>query len=159
MRNMIMVRKRVLLCQSEVAHIKDSEMATPEQYSRPLPGSPVNEIWFKMLAVGAIVAAFYHLAAALGQIPGNTSPLWRHLLFVGIDIVLAIYLLKRPVWGFPFFCLLFLQQAVSHGEAAIRRFRAGQIDTISIIDLSVLAIALILLIVDLRGRLKSGARR
>ncbi len=115
-----------------------------------------RELWFRILAAGAVLAAAYHAAGLADLLPNSRTPDWRHALFIGIDLVLAGYLLRRPLWMFPLFVLLFVQQAVSHGQYALELWRTRhEFDYISLIDLVALSLALVLLSLDLKDRLRN----
>ncbi len=110
-----------------------------------------RETAFRILAFGALGAAFYHLLAAFGIFANSPSPPAKHLLFVAIDVALAWYLIKRPRWFFPVFLVLLIQQTVTHGQSIAERFhRAGQFDVLSVVDLAWFYMALALLIIDMR---------
>ena len=86
-------------------------------------------------------------------LPHDASPMWRHAIFAGIDSIGIWYFLKRPVALLPVFILVVAQQFVSHGHRAILWWiRDGRIDTISIITLTALSMALPLLVLDARDR-------
>jgi hypothetical protein len=111
---------------------------------------------FRLLAVGSAIAAIYHLAGAFGILPGNHSPVWRHVLFVAIDVIIVWYLLNRPLWMFPLYVILFVQQAVSHGSHIIKLWhQQHSVDYISVVDLAALSTGLVLLTIDLRDRLRN----
>jgi hypothetical protein len=115
-----------------------------------------RDICFRILAVGAVLAAAYHAAGLADLLPSSRTPDWRHALFIGIDLLLAWYLLRRPLWMFPLFVFLFVQQAVSHGQYAIELWQTRRVfDYISLIDLAALLFALVLLIADLKDRLRN----
>ena len=91
--------------------------------------------------------------AVSGALTYDASPLWRHAIFAGIDSIGIWYFLKRPVALLPVFILVVAQQFVSHGHRAILWWvRDGRIDTISIITLTALSMALPLLVLDARDR-------
>jgi hypothetical protein len=108
---------------------------------------------FYWLSAGALIAAAYHGAGFFGMLANKAYPHWRHGLFVGIDLVLACYLLRRPIWGLPVFLILAVQQTGSHGGHLIRSWtELGQFDWISIIDLTGIYLGLALLVLDARNR-------
>jgi hypothetical protein len=110
---------------------------------------------FRLLAIGSGAAALYHLLGALGFLPNSVSPVWRHVLFVAIDMVGIWYFQKRPAWLFPAYVALVVQQTLTHGQQAIEQWRTlGTLDLISIIDLAALYIGLVALCVDLAGRFR-----
>ena len=108
---------------------------------------------FALFASLSACAAAYHVAAVSGALPDDASPMWRHAIFAGIDSIGIWYLLKRPVALLPVFILFVAQQFVSHGHRAILWWiRDGRIDTISIITVTALSMALPLLVLDARDR-------
>lgn len=119
----------------------------------PIISSPSRHTIFAVLAALSAVAASYHVAGLLGQLSGDTTPHWRHALFIVIDGVGVWYLLRRPLPLLPIFGVLVGQQFVSHGGRAIRWWGAsGRVDAISIGTLVALSIAFVLLILDARDR-------
>ena len=108
---------------------------------------------FRLLAAFSACAAAYHVAGVLGVLPDDATPAWRHALFVGIDAIGAWYLLTRPLVLLPVFMVLVVQQFVSHGSRVVLwGTRDGRIDTLSVITLAALVLALLLLILDVRDR-------
>jgi len=93
-------------------------------------------------ALGALfgLAAIYHLAALLWpKLDAQSSP-GRHGLFVAIDMLVAIGLYRRPSFFFWVFCLLGIQQWLSHGGALLRQFAtAHTLDWQSLIVLLVVS--------------------
>jgi hypothetical protein len=109
---------------------------------------------FKLLAIGALLAASWHALAATGVLRSVEGVIWRHWLFVGIDIIVAGYFVKRPLWVLPLFAILVVQQSISHGARAIRIWQdSDHVDWLSIVDLTGIFMALALLIMDARARL------
>jgi hypothetical protein len=81
--------------------------------------------------------------------PINSSPAWRHALFVGINLFCAYGFLKRPRFFVYLFFLLLLQQIYSHGGDAIAIWNQQQI--INWIDVAVVLLtfaAFVLLVID-----------
>ena len=121
--------------------------------SEPFMPSHSRHTIFAVLAALSAGAAAYHVAGALGQLSGDTTPHWRHALFIAIDLVGVWYLLRRPLLLLPIFAVLVGQQFVSHGSRAIRWWaESARIDAISIGTLAALSIAFVLLILDARDR-------
>jgi hypothetical protein len=73
-----------------------------------------REILFAACIILAVIAALYHLAGIFYKV--NRSPVWRHALFILINIICIYGLLKRPRWFAWFFGALLLQQWYSHGS-------------------------------------------
>jgi hypothetical protein len=108
---------------------------------------------FIMLAALSAGAAVYHIAGAAGRIPGDDGSLWRHALFVAIDLLGAWYLVRRPIPLLPVFVLLVCQQYLSHGSRALRWWHESErIDIISLGTLLMLTVSLVLLVLDARDR-------
>lgn len=73
---------------------------------------------FKFFAFLAGLAAAYHLVGLFH--PVNSSPAWRHALFVAIDVVCIVGLLRRPAWFKWIFSILAVQQIIGHGSTFLR---------------------------------------
>jgi len=102
---------------------------------------------FVVLAIFSLLAAIYHLTGVFCKI--NESPVWRHALFVGINLFCVFGFLKRPNYFIYFFCLLFLQQYYSHGRHLIKLWHAQHaIHWISLFVLIALPVGLICLLED-----------
>ena len=94
---------------------------------------------FRVFASFLVVAAAYHLLGIFVKI--NDDPPWRHALFVGVDLLFAYGLLKRPPY-FSWLFLLFLgQQYFTHGGKLLRRWeQQGTVDWISLVVLVLLPV-------------------
>jgi hypothetical protein len=103
---------------------------------------------FRLFALFSLGAAAYH-AVGLSH-PVNDQPLWRHALFIGIDLSCTYGFLKRPRWFVWFFGALAVQQWYGHGRSLLRRFAEGHIPWIDIGVLLFTAIALAALIMEVR---------
>ena len=101
-----------------------------------------------------MVAALYHVAAiatanfrALAY--PATYPLWRHVLFVVINISFGALFLRRATWLIWPYALLVLQIYNGHGVYAWTLwYREGRIDWISIVTVIAASLGLVLVIVD-----------
>jgi hypothetical protein len=80
-------------------------------------------------------------------------------MFVAVDLAAAWYLIRRPLWGLPFFLLLAIQQSISHGSSLFRHWQAGQPDWISLAVLGVIYASLGLLMADIRRRPSAGGEQ
>jgi hypothetical protein len=69
---------------------------------------------FKILALLGMFPIVYHFIGVFCKI--NSSPVWRHQLFILIGAVSIYGILKRPPWFIWFFSLLAMQQLYSHGS-------------------------------------------
>ncbi len=103
-----------------------------------------RNILFKVFACLACVVGAYHFAGIFYKI--NESPIWRHILFIGINIFCVYGFIKRPKYFIYFFALLFFQQCFSHGIYMVNLWlQTKQIHWISIFDLLIFPIGLICL--------------
>ena len=106
-----------------------------------------RSVLFKAFAVLFLLTAIYHAAGLFIKI--NESPIWRHLLFVGINLFCVYGFLKRPKYFVYLFVLLLIQQYYSHGTDLVHLWNdQKQIDWISFFDLLILPIVLICLVED-----------
>jgi membrane-anchored glycerophosphoryl diester phosphodiesterase (GDPDase) len=113
-----------------------------------------SNLLFRLLSLAALLAAAYHLAGVLGYLPDSRAPMWRHMLFVGIDIAASIYLNYRPLWALPLFVVLTVQQSWSHGYALYSHWQNMlNIDWLSLATLIGLYAGLALLMCDAKRRL------
>ena len=104
-------------------------------------------ILFKVFAGLACVAGIYHFIGVFYKV--DESPVWRHILFVAINIFCVYGFLKRPKYFTWFVALLFVQQCYSHGTYMVNLgLQTKHIHWISVSDLLLLPIGLICLIED-----------
>jgi hypothetical protein len=111
----------------------------------------IRNILFIIFTVLAFAALVYHIAGAIQ--PFDKTPAWRHILFVGINIICIYGLTKRPKWFIWFVLVLTLQQWYSHGSYAIELWQQQHIiHWISVADILLLPLLLILLIADKKNK-------
>jgi hypothetical protein len=123
----------------------------------PLPGSRSRRLGFRLLAACFVAGAVFHGACLVRPALDPTAPPWRHALFVGINLVVAVGLARRPRGFVPLFALLCLQQCYSHGGQAWRFWRDGRrIDAGSLVVLVVMPATLAALASDARERRLTG---
>ncbi|MGO9094692.1 MAG: hypothetical protein ACLQGV_05665 [Bryobacteraceae bacterium] len=104
---------------------------------------------FQVCAAVFLIAALYHLAAVAAPSLGIRGTHWRHVLFVGIDVIFAWLFLRRPWWLALPFALLTLHSLRSHGQGAWNQWqKAGRVDWIGIGVVVVLPLILALLVRD-----------
>jgi hypothetical protein len=72
-----------------------------------------KKILFYAFAALSLVAAIYHFTGIFYKV--NNSPVWRHTIFVVVDVFCIYGFLKRPRFFFFFYCILIIQQYYSHG--------------------------------------------
>jgi hypothetical protein len=110
-------------------------------------------IIFTFLAVGALV---FHIKEII--YPTQSTPAWRHAIFVLVNCICIYGLLKRPYWFIWFTALLTLQQLYSHGSYAFKVWQQHNvIDWISIGIVILLPVLLILLIFEKTKHSSNGA--
>lgn len=108
---------------------------------------------FLLLAVAAALAGAYHVLAARGiALFPDESSVERHLAFVTICAVAVWYFVRRPLWGAPLLFTLVVQQTVSHGGRLVRWASDGRFDAVSLVVLTVLYAATVLVLLDARDR-------
>ena len=85
----------------------------------------------------------------------NTSPLWRNILFIVINLLVAYGLLKRPSYFLYVFVLLMIQQFYSHGSDLVNLWNIQhKIDWMSLLVIVILPVILIFLILDKLDKIK-----
>jgi hypothetical protein len=103
-------------------------------------------------AAAFLAAAIYHLAAVLIPRFGvyaypSTYPLWRHLLFIAVDVAFSWLLLARVRWVIWPMALLTLQIYNGHGRYAwmawSRESRIQWIDVLTTIGATLFMLLLI----------------
>jgi hypothetical protein len=103
-------------------------------------------------AAAFLGAAIYHLAAVL--IPPFAAvaypygyPLWRHALFIAINVSVASMFLKRSPWVIWMVALMTLQIYNGHGRYAwmvwSRESRIAWIDVLTVVGATVLLLLLV----------------
>jgi hypothetical protein len=110
---------------------------------------------FQIYAGICVMVGCFHLIGIF--YPINSSPEWRHALFVGINLFCVYGFLRRPRFFIYFFCLLFVQQLYSHGGAAVAIWNKQR--AISWVDfgvISFISVALILLFKERRKGSTNG---
>ena len=106
---------------------------------------------FRVGAAAFLGAAIYHLAAVL--IPPFAAfaypygyPLWRHVLFIAINVSVAWIVLRRSQWAIWPVALMTLQIYNGHGRYAwmawSRESRIAWIDVLTVIGATVLLLLL-----------------
>lgn len=110
-------------------------------------------IFFKVFAALSFFAAIYHFVDVFYKV--NDATIWRHLLFVLINLFCVYGILKRPKYFVYLAALLLIQQYYSHGTYMVNMWiEKKQIHWISVFDLLLLPIGLICLIEDCKMKSK-----
>jgi hypothetical protein len=106
-----------------------------------------RSILFAMFAFLLCIVVVYHLTGVFYKV--DESPVWRHLLFAGINLFCVYGVLKRPKYFVYLAVLLLVQQYYSHGTYMIKLWvEKKQVHWISVFDLLLLPVGLICLIED-----------
>ncbi len=79
-------------------------------------------IIFYAFAILSFIATLYHIKGIF--YPTELTPAWRHAVFVVINIIFIIGIIKRPSWFIWFVSILTIQQLYSHGSYAIRLWQS-----------------------------------
>ena len=104
---------------------------------------PSHTLAFRLAAFVLLCAAVYHIVASIHP----------HVVWVGIDVVLAGLLLWRPRWLIWLWIVLVVEQLHGHGGKAWRLWmQSGLISWIDVAALVVELLILMLLFVDWRER-------
>jgi hypothetical protein len=107
----------------------------------------IKRIIFFAFAILSIMAAIYHLIGIFYKI--NDSPIWRHSLFVIINLFCVFGFIKRPRYFIYIYVVLIIQQYYSHGQHLIKLWDLEhKIHWISLFVLILLPIGLICLLTD-----------
>ena len=101
---------------------------------------------FIVFAILFFAPLCYHMAGAIK--PFDATPVWRHTLFIGINVICIYGLLKRPNWFVWFFGILTLQQLYSHGSHFINLVRENKVNLIDAAVLLLMPVVFILLLKD-----------
>jgi predicted membrane protein len=103
-----------------------------------------KHIVFIVFAVLAFIAALYHIAAFVQ--PFDTSPAWRHAIFIAVCTICIYGLLKRPKWFVWFFGILMIQQLYSHGSHLLLLMKEDQFNLIDAAVVLSMPLAFVLLL-------------
>jgi hypothetical protein len=100
----------------------------------------------------AVLAAGYHALAIIAPSLGIEGAIWRHALFIGVNLLCAALVLRRPPWFVFAVAALTLQQLQSHGSHLMRLWAAeGRIHWLSLAPITLLPVTLALLIQERRA--------
>ncbi|HVY25806.1 MAG TPA: hypothetical protein VHB79_04615 [Polyangiaceae bacterium] len=115
-------------------------LESPPPNTKPPTARGDRRFWGVVSASFALGALFHGYAS----IVGDSSPPWRHALFVAINLGAAWGCWRKPPWFIWPFALLLLQQLYSHGRDFVRAW-PEHLDTRSLavlVWMPVVAIAL-----------------
>ena len=109
---------------------------------------------FRIYALLFLISALYHLIGLIYPEMLVPVPLWRHLLFLIINMLSIVLILNRMKWSLYYFIILTVQQVYSHSNRMYDFWvLENKFDTISFIIILVLPPLNILLYHD-QKRLK-----
>ena len=112
-----------------------------------------RRVAFALLTLIFGAAALFHLLAIFDTSLDDSSPTWRHALFVGMNVACCAGFSIRPPPFVYLFGLLVVQQLGSHGLQAWRIWQIEQrFDWTSFGVLLVMPVALALLIAERRAK-------
>jgi hypothetical protein len=110
-----------------------------------------KRILFYALSFLSLLAAGYHFTGIFYKI--NNSPVWRHALFVAVDLFCIYGFLKRPRYFLYFYYVLIVQQYYSHGLHLIHSWNLEhRIHWISLGVVVLMPIGLIYLLADYKKK-------
>ncbi|MGG9960593.1 hypothetical protein [Ferruginibacter sp. SUN106] len=112
--------------------------------------SKTRHILFMVFAGLAFAAMLYHTVGAVQ--PFDTTPAWRHTLFIGICTICMYGLLKRPKWFVWFFGALTVQQLYSHGSHLIHLLQEDKLNFIDAAVVLLTPLVFILLLMDSKSK-------
>jgi hypothetical protein len=114
---------------------------------------------FHWIAPAFAAAALFHAAALFRPAIAEPVPSWWHALFVGVNLALAMGVVRRPRGFLVIYVIYMLQQFVEHGPRAATVWRSEhRIDWASIVSLVFVPFVLVLLLRDAYAKKESGAR-
>jgi hypothetical protein len=109
----------------------------------------IKRILFYVFAILSLLAAIYHFTGIFYKI--NNSPVWRHAIFVFVNLFCIYGFLKRPKYFIYFYIVLLIQQFYSHGQYLIQLWELEhKVHWISIGVLVLMPIGLICLLADFK---------
>ncbi len=97
----------------------------------------------RALALAFAAAFVVHLLALVHPSPADTSPAWRHAVFLGVNAILAIGFARCVRWLFVPVLVFAAQQATSHGIDFVSALRNGGLDVTSLLVLIVLPVVVV----------------
>jgi hypothetical protein len=106
---------------------------------------------FRIFAFLGCCAALYHLTGVFYDI--DATPLWRHLLFVAVNLFCVYGILRRPAYFTWLFGALLVQQYYSHGRYLIKLWsEQHRVHWLSVAVLTLLPLVLLCLVDDYKAR-------
>jgi hypothetical protein len=108
---------------------------------------------FRFLAPAFAAAALFHAVALARPEIAEPVPRWWHALFVVVNVLLAVGVVRRPRGFLVAFAIYTVQQLIEHGERGVRiGVTEHRLDWASLVSIVFVPIVLTLLVLDARGR-------
>lgn len=108
---------------------------------------------FRVLALAFVGGGLFHLAAIPFPHIAEPVPAWYHALFVLVNFILAVLVVKRPRFFPGLFAVYMVQQYVEHLPRCITVWRDhGRFDLPGFAPLVFVPGVLVLLVLDARRR-------
>jgi hypothetical protein len=112
----------------------------------PAPAGPHARL-FRFFAPLFVAAALFHAAALVKPAIAEPVPPWWHALFIVVNLVLAVGIVKRPRGFLLAFAVYTLQQLIEHGPRLIVVWRDDhRIDWGSVVAVVFVPFVLLLLV-------------
>jgi hypothetical protein len=106
---------------------------------------------FLWLAPAFACAAVFHAAACVWPSIAEPVPRWYHALFVGVNVLLGVGVVRRPPWFVFVFAVYTVQQYLEHGVRGVRVWmEEDRLDWASLASVVFVPIVLALLVRDRR---------
>lgn len=113
----------------------------------------VSRLLFPILALAFVGGGVFHALALVDPTIAEPVPAWYHLLFVGVNLALAILVVRRPPWLVPLFAVYLVQQYAEHLPRCVLLWREhGRFDLPGFAPLVFVPCVLALLVWDARTR-------
>jgi hypothetical protein len=108
---------------------------------------------FRFLAPAFVAAAIFHGVACIRPEIAEPVPLWFHALFVLVNLLLAVGVVRRPRGFVVGFALYVIQQLVEHGGRGFRVWTVEhRFDWASAVSVVFVPIVFALLVSDARAK-------
>lgn len=117
-----------------------------------------RDLLFALCAAGFVAAAVYHAVGVFRPAWLEPAPVWRHALFVGLNLLLAAGFLLRPPFLVWLFAVFVAEQLYGHGLRAWTIWTAEhRVDWTGLVPMVFTPIMLFLLVLDARARRRESA--
>jgi hypothetical protein len=104
---------------------------------------------FRIASALSLATVVYHVVGIFFAV--DSSPAWRHSIFVGVGLFCCYGLTRRPWYFVYFFFVLLVQQYYSHGSFLLSQWtERNKIHWISVLLLIMLPVIFVSLVIDQR---------